>query len=278
MNKAAITAFDEQVKHAFQGTGLLRNTVTVRNNVTGADYRFQAIGKGMAHKRTAPSSDSIPMNVDYNTVLVILENWDADEYTDIFMKKEVNFDEVRELSQVISKALGRRMDQLIIDAVNDARTALVNIGNIVAAGGTGLDVDKLAATARLMDDLEIPSEDRYFVASVTAKHQLLRNTETSSADYNTVKTLVNGQIDSFYGFKFVWIGNREEGGLYRNGDVVDCFAFHQSSIGLAIGMDPNTSVDWVPQKKSFLSAGQMRAGAVVRDLEGVIIVEVDESV
>ena len=277
VNTVAITEFDEQVKESFQGIGKLRDCVTLRNNVTGEDYRFQQIGKGMAHKRTAPSSDSIPMNIDYSQVLVILEDWDADEYSDIFMQKEINFDEVRELSNVILKALGRRFDQTIIDAVFSARSALVAIGNIVLNGGTGLDLEKLASTAQLMDDLEIEEEGRFFCGSTKAKQQLLSTTETSSADYNTVKTLVNGQIDSFYGFKFKWIGLREEGGLHRVGDVVDCFAWHQSSIGTAIGIDPNTNVDWVPQKKSFLSAGQMKLGSIVRDLEGVFIVEVDET-
>jgi len=256
----------------------LRGCVTVRNNVTGSDYRFQQIGKGMAHKRTAPSSDSIPMNIDYSKVLVILEDWDADEYTDMFKQKEVNFDEVRELAQVITKALGRRLDQTIIDAVNDARASLVTIGNIVLNGGTGLNLDKLQAVGQLMDDLEIDEDGRYFVGSTIGKRQLLNTTETTSSDYNTVKTLVNGQIDTFYGFKFKWIGKREEGGLFKTGDIRDCFAFHQNSIGTAIGIDPSTSVDWVPQKKSHLSAGQMKLGSIVRDLEGVFIVEIDESV
>lgn len=278
LNSVAVTEFDEQVKESFQGIGMLRMCVTMRNNVTGEDYRFQQIGKGMAHKRTAPSSDSIPMNIDYSKVLVILEDWDADEYTDMFMQKEVNFDEVRELAQVILKALGRRFDQTIIDAVNDARASLVAIGNIVLNGGTGLDLAKLLATMQLMDDLEIPEDGRFFVGSTVAKRQLLSTTETTSADYNTVKTLVNGQIDTFLGFTFKWFGKREEGGLYKNGNIRDCFAFHQSSIGTAVGIDPSTNVDWVPQKKSHLSAGQMKLGSIVRDLEGVFIVEVDESV
>ena len=155
LNEVAVTAFDTAVKESFQGIGMLRGCVTVRNNVTGNEYRFQQIGKGMAHKRTAPSSDSIPMNVDYSKVLVILEDWDADEYTDMFMQKEVNFDEVRELSSLILKALGRRLDQTIIDAVNDARASLVSIGNFIASDGTGLDIPKLTTLVQLMDDLEI---------------------------------------------------------------------------------------------------------------------------
>ena len=277
LNTVAVTEYDEQVKESFQGIGLLRMCVTVRNNVTGEDYRFQQIGKGIAHKRTAPSSDSIPMNIEYSKVLVILEDWDADEYTDMFMKKEVNFDEVRELAQVILKALGRRFDQTIIDAVNDARAALVAIGNIVVHGTTGLDLAKLSDVAQLMDDLEIDGDNRFFVGSTKAKQQLLTTTEASSSDYNTVKTLVRGEIDTFYGFTFVWFGKREEGGLYKTGDIRDCFAFHQSSIGTAVGIDPSTEVNYVPQKKSHLSAGQMKLGSIVRDLEGVFIVEVDET-
>ncbi len=278
LNKVAVTEFDEQVKESFQGVGQLRMCVTVRNNVTGEDYRFQQIGKGMAHKRTAPSSDSIPMNIDYSKVLVVLEDWDADEFTDMFKNKEVNFDEVRELAGVILKALGRRFDQTIIDAVNDARASLVIIGNIVLAGGTGLDLDKLLDTQQLMDDLEIDEENRFFVGSTKGKRQLLNSTEVTNADYNTVKTLVNGQINTFLGFTFKWMGKREEGGLYKTGNIRDCFAYHQSSIGTAVGIDPSTSVDWIPVKKSYLSAGQMKLGSIVRDLEGVFIVEIDESV
>ena len=277
LNTVAVTEFDEQVKESFQGIGLLRMCVTVRNNVTGEDYRFQQIGKGMAHKRTAPSSDSIPMNVDYSKVLVILEDWDADEYTDMFMKKEVNFDEVRELAKVILKALGSRFDQTIIDAVNDARASLVAIGNIVLNGATGLTVAKLSATAQLMDDLEIEEDGRFFVGSTIGKKQLLGEEKATSTDYASIKALVKGEIDSFYGFQFKWFGKREEGGLHKTGDIRDCFAFHQSSIGTAVGIDPSTNVDWVPQKKSYLSAGQMKLGSIVRDLEGVFIVEIDET-
>ena len=277
LNEVAVTAFDEQVKQAFQGVGMLRGTVTIRNNVTGNEYRFQSIGKGIAHKRTAPSSDSIPMNIEYGKVLVILEDWDADEYTDMFKQKEVNFDEVRELASVITNALGRRMDQTVIDAINDARASLVAIGNIIVHGGTGLDIKKLTSLVQLMDDLEIPAEGRHFVGSTWAKKNLLDSTETTSIDYNSVKTLVNGQVNTFLGFTFHWIGKREEGGLYKNGNARDCFAYHNSSVGMVIGIDPNTSVDWVPHKKSHLSAGQMKLGSIVRDLEGVFIVEVDET-
>ncbi len=278
LNAVAVTEYDEQVKKSFQGIGQLRMCVTVRNNVTGADYRFQQIGKGMAHKRTAPSSDSIPMNIDYSKVLVILEDWDADEYTDIFLQKEVNFDEVRELAEVITNALSRRFDQTIIDAVNDARASLVTIGNIVLAGGTGLDVAKLSEVGLLMDDLEIPMEGRYFAGSSVGKQQLLGDQKATSSDYTNIKALIRGEIDSFYGFKFIWFGKREEGGLYLNTTIRDCFAFHQSAIGTAIGIDPNTNVDWIAHKKSYLSAGQMKLGSIIRDLEGVFIVEIDEAV
>ena len=278
VNEVAVTAFDEQVKKSYQGDSRLHMCVTVRNNVTGEDYRFQKIGKGLAHKRTAPSSDSIPMNITYSKTLVALEDWDADDYSDIFNKKEINFDEVRELADVIKKALGRRIDQTIIDAVEDARASLVAIGNFVPAGGTGLDLAKLTATAQLMDDLEIDEMDRFFVGTTKAKQQLLNTTEVTSSDYATVKALVNGQINTFMGFTFKWIGKREEGGMTINGDIADCFAFHKDSIGSAYGIEPNTTVDWVPQKKSFLSAGQMKMGSIVRDLEGVFIVETDQTV
>ena len=92
-----------------------------------------------------------------------------------------------------------------------------------------------------------------------------------------VINLMQGGIDTFMGFTFKWIGKREEGGMYLNGDIADCFAFHRASIGSAYAIEPNTSVDWVAHKKSHLSAGQMKMGSIVRDLEGVFVVETDQT-
>ena len=51
----------------------------------------------------------------------------------------------------------------------------------------------------------------------------------------------------------------------------------RSAIGLATGIDIRTNVDWVPQKKSWLSSGEFKGSAVARDKEGMVTVHIDES-
>jgi hypothetical protein len=48
LSSVAVTEFDSMVKHAYQGMGLLKGSVTVRNNVVGDTYKFRRQGKGLA--------------------------------------------------------------------------------------------------------------------------------------------------------------------------------------------------------------------------------------
>jgi hypothetical protein len=107
LNSVASIEFDSEVKQAYQGMSNLRNTVTLRANVTGGTYRFRALGKGLANQK-ASQADVTPMDVTNSTQTATLENWNAPEYTDIFDQAAVNFDEQAELAEAIGMALTRR--------------------------------------------------------------------------------------------------------------------------------------------------------------------------
>ena len=116
LTQAAVIEFDNEVKHEYQSSGKLRNTVTFRGNVVGESYKFTRMGKGIANQK-ATQADVTPMDIEHNRQTANMENWNAPEYTDIFDAQEVNFDEKQELAETIAKALSRREDQLIIDAI-----------------------------------------------------------------------------------------------------------------------------------------------------------------
>jgi len=276
LSAVASTQFDDMVKHAFQTSGKLRNYVTIRNNIVGDTYKFRAMGKGLATQRTAPSSDTIPMDIAHSLITCTLTNWDADEYSDIFDQKEVNFDEVNELASTISSALGRRLDQLIIDACINAGSYAGTVGTEIGGAGTGMNMAKIRKAKRYLDDQGVPTDGRVMLISAAGLEGLLGETPVTSTDYNSVKALVNGELDTFVGFKFEVIETRAEGGLPLNVAVRDGFAFHKDAIGLAIGMDISTKIDWIAQKKSWLSAGQMKSGAIARDVNGIVKVQSTE--
>ena len=49
------------------------------------------------------------------------------------------------------------------------------------------------------------------------------------------------------------------------------------AVGLAIGMDMRTDIDWIADRTSWLSNGMMKAGSVVRDEGGLVKVLYDKT-
>jgi hypothetical protein len=270
LSPVAVTEFDSMVKHAFQNASLLRDTVTVRNNVIGDTYKFRAMGKGLANQK-ATSADVDPMDVAHSLITATLQNWNAPEYTDIFDQAEVNFDEKQELATTIAGALGRRLDQLVIDAMDAASPTAVGVGT------TGLlATDLIDAKVELVKQ-GVGSGDLYCAINAAGLAGLLADEKTTSADYQAVKALVNGEINTFAGFNVVVIEDRagNEGGLTIASDVVSAYAYSKEAIGLAVGIDMKTSIDYVPQKTSFLCNGMLKAGAAVRDAAGLVEINYD---
>ena len=261
--------FDSAVKHEYQSLkSTLRDCVTLRSGLTADSYDFRLMGKGAATARAGASADVVPMNIQHSLIKCTLTDWEAPEYTDIFNQAGVNFQEVNQLAKTIAGALGRRQDQLIIDAIEAKAT------NTVAGGGTGLTVEKLSQAKEQFDSVEADEMDRYMLIDHVGLRQLLADTTLTSADYNTVKALVAGDVDSFMGFKFKRIGTRAEGGLTTATNVTSGLAFHTPSIGYAESL-MSTRVDWVPHKASWLSLGMLKAGSVGIDADGLVKVDYD---
>jgi hypothetical protein len=270
LSTVAVTEFDSMVKHAYQNASLLRNAVTVRNNVVGDTYKFRAMGKGTAAARGTTQTDVTPMNVAHSLVTATLANYVAPEYTDIFDQAEVNFDEKQELAKTIAGALGRRLDDIVISAM-DAATPAATVGD----GATALAAtDLIDAKVELVKG-GVGSADLYCAISGAGLAGLLADEKVSSADYQNVKALVNGEINTFAGFNVIVIEDRTVGGLTTTTDVTAGYAFAKDAIGLAIGVDNKTTIDYVPEKVSYLCNGMLKAGAAVRDTAGLIQINFD---
>lgn len=277
LSAAAQQQFDDEVKHEYQNAGFLRNTVTIRRNVVGDIYKFRKMGKGQANQK-ASQADVTPMNISHSLINCVLSNWNAPEYTDIFDQAEVNFDERRELAMTIAMAMGRREDQLIIDALEAASGIAGTVGVEIGGATTSLNVAKLRRAKRLMDAKGVPASDRYVAHNALALEGLLGTTEATSADYNTVKALVQGEINSFMGFQFNCIEDRDEGGLLAaDANTRNNWAYHKSAVGLAIGIDIRTEVNYIAQKTSWLANGLFKAGAVARDPDGIVKLQTYEA-
>ena len=272
ISNAFVTLFDTEVKQAYQADAVLRNTVRLRTGVTASTHKFPKIGSGVAQVRV-PQTDVLPLNVTYSQATVTLTDYIAAEYSDIFNQAKVNFDERQELVQVVAKAIGRRSDQMIIDALSGSGTTLT-VANSIGGATTNMNMAKLREAQRLMNANNIPMEDRFIVMHASQLSNLLSETQVTSSDFNSVKALVQGEINTFMGFTFNVIGDRAEGGLAGGGSGVDrtVYAYHKMAVGMAEAMAVRSEINYIPEKTSWLVASMFSAGAIAIDAGGIVAI------
>jgi hypothetical protein len=276
LSNAYVTLFDAEVKQAYQGKAMLVGAVRQRKGVEGATVKFPKVGRGVATPRIS-QSDVTPLNVGFSNVTCTLQDWNAAEYSDIFSQAKVNFDERSELVQVLGNAIGRRQDQLILDALT-AASGTGTVSNDIGGSDTNMNVAKLREAKRLLDRANVPPEGRHIILHASGLSALLSETAVTSSDFNTVKALVAGEINTFLGFTFHILGDRTEGGLIIDGSLDrTCFAFHKDAIGYAEGIAPRTEINYIPEKTSFLVNSVFSAGAVAIDAEGIVKITARET-
>lgn len=138
------------------------------------------------------------------------------------------------------RGMSRQKDRVIIEAFD----ATVKLGknrdsdqvfdtNNVVTAGSGLTIAKLREVKKILDVNEMmDGDERYIVVSPVQIDNLLGTTEATSSDYNSVKTLVSGDIDTFMGFKFITSNL-----LTVASSVRVCFAWTKSSMQFGLSKD-----------------------------------------
>ena len=265
------TEFEALVKQVYQMGSRLDGTTRVRENANAKTVRFPKLGKGIATPRI-PQAEVTLMNLEHSYVDVTLTDWDASELAAIEDLDKLAFDERTEIMKAVLMAIGRRRDQFIIDAMAlSANTT--QVGEDVGATDSSLNIDKILRAKRLMDDAGVPENDRYMAVTARAIEAGLALTQIGSADYNSVRALAMGQLNTFAGFKFIMIESRSgEGGLplvAAEPNKRNCFAWHKDAVGLALTGGIRPSTDWIPMRKSWLVTAGITGGGVTIDTDGV---------
>jgi hypothetical protein len=268
LSNAFVTLFDAEVKQAYQAKAMLVPAVRQRRGVEGSTVKFPKVGKGIATPRIG-QTDVTPMNVGFSTVTCTLEDWNAAEYSDIFSQAKVNFDERSELVQVVANAIGRRQDQLILSALNASSTSL-SVTKDIGGTDSNMNVAKLRDAKKLLDKNNVPFDNRHIIVHASSLASLLAETSVTSTDFNTVRALVSGELNTFLGFTFHVLGDRAEGGLPLSTNTRTCFAFHRDAIGYAEGIAPRTEINYIPEKTSWLVNAVFSAGSIAIDDEGIV--------
>jgi hypothetical protein len=263
--------FDSLVKQAYQKGGMLRPYVRIKDNVVGKSTRFRRLGRGVAVPRLSGALRT-PMGVQFSDVVATLNAWEALEWSDMIDTSMVNFDETRLLAEAVGLAAGRRMDQIVVDAMTAGFASAT-----IAAGGTGLTDAKLRQTKRLFEERAVPPEDRFIIMSPKAADDVLGEQRHSGVEYGAGSTVRTGTLPPIYGMQPVIMETRTEGGLPFAGSVRQCYAWDRQSIGLAISQENAVDIEWNPANRVWQIVQEFNAGAVVIDGEGVIRIDIAET-
>ena|SRR3990167_5511011 len=290
VNKAFVQQFSDNIIMLAQQDGSrLIGAVTVKP-ITGKYAHFDRLGAVVARQKTSRHSDVVYSDHPHSRRRVSINDFYAadlvDQEDDIRMLIDVRSPYARS----ISMALGRQIDDLIIDAALgnaasiDADDASSNVAlpstQIVdedfGTANSNLTIAKLIEAKRLIDRNDVDDrEARVMVVNASALAALLNTTQVTSSDFNTVKALVRGEIDTYLGFRF--IRSERLDGVADGTDTspVKCIAFVQSGIGYAMGRDIQVKMAELPEKHFATQVyATMTGGAVRIEEEKVVQVEV----
>tara|TARA_R110002073_G_scaffold63284_5_gene158517 strand:- start:76 stop:927 length:852 start_codon:yes stop_codon:yes gene_type:complete len=273
LSPAFETMFNSEVHHAYQSSRTLDGVCRMKNGVVGSTYKWPKLAAGVATERS-PQTNVTALNTAFSQVSVSLQDWSASEYSDVFNNAKVSFEERNELATVVGSAIGRRYDQLIIDSVIAASAGTTVANTVVTSGSataSNLNVGKLIAAKKALDAANVPSADRHLVCHANNLAGLLGDERAVSSDYNSIRALSQGQINSYLGFQFHVLGTRTEGGVPVDGSSDrTVIAFHKSAVGCAVGINPRTEINYIPEKTSWLVTTMLSMGSVAIDAAGIV--------
>lgn len=231
---------------ARQERSLLFDRVYVKSDITGKCFYQDQIGKWEMSAKTTVNPDTPQNDPNLSRTRIDIGTYNDARMLDRSLRLQEFSDPMSETSYCISSAVGIQMDKLIYDALGGtahrgetgATSVSFPAAKTVAAdfagtgSNTGLTTTKIRRAAKLLNAQGVPTYDRTFVCSATGLEQLLGTTVVTNSDYNSIKALVAGEIDTWLGFKFVVLPD----GIIHvdNNNIADYFAFHKT--GICFGM------------------------------------------
>ena len=286
MSTQVTTAFVQQysanVQMLSQQMGSrLRDAVRVEN-MTGKNAFFDQVGKATAQKRTTRHADTPQIDTPHARRRVSLVDYEYADLIDDQDKVRMLIDPTSAYAQAAAAAMGRAMDdEIIASALGTAYTGetgstatALPAGQQIANGGADMSLAKLRQAKKILDLADVdPSIPRYIAVGPDQIEALLADTNVTSSDFNTVKALVQGEVNQFMGFNFI-VTNR----LAKSGNIRSCFAWAEDGLALAVGRDVMARIDERSDKGYSTQVYYcMSIGATRMEEEKVVQIDCDES-
>lgn len=251
MSTQITTAFSQQfsanVQLLSQQQGSILRGAVSEEAVTGEKAFFDQVGAAAAVKRTSRHQDTPMVETPHSRRMVTMDSYEWADLIDDADKVRMLIDPTSTYARAAAAAMGRAMDDAIIEAAtgtaktgkSGATSTTLPSANQIAAGSADLTLAKLIEAKKILDLNSVdPSIPRHIAVGPDQIEALLNSTTVTSSDFNTIKALVQGEINTFLGFQF-HVSTR----LAKSGNNRTCFAWAEDGIKLAVGKDVMSRID-----------------------------------
>ena len=285
---------------------------TLSDSITGEERYYDQLGSVFAEEVIDRYGDSPENDISHERRRVTATPYDVGLMLDRFDKVQMLVDPESEYVQQMAVALNRKktiecFKGLLGTAYSGKGGGTANeldftyaVGSAVGStGATGMNVAKLRAARQLLleanVDLDDPMNKAYVAMGPQEQMELLESTEVTSTDFNTVKALVNGEVNQFMGFEFVFSNMipylNTAGTAYQlnwnatenpvdtdSTDVVGCFAWVKSAARAVTNPDLSTDIERRGDKRfNWYAYSCLRTGVVRMEDRKVVPIACDRS-
>lgn len=215
---ARVQQFNANVMHLSQQKGSHLEMCVRRETQKGKTQFFDRIGSVAAVERTGRHASTPQLDTPHSRRMVTLTDYEWADLVDDQDKIRMLFDPTSEYAIAAAWAFGRSKDDKIIAnafgnayAGEDGTTLVPHPTTMKYAANDGtsftnLNVKTLRAIRRILRKNEVDkSLPLYLACTSDSIESMLGQTEATSQDFASVKALVQGDIDTFMGFKFIEI-------------------------------------------------------------------------
>ena len=236
------------IQLAQQKYSKLLNTVYVKPNVRGKTFFQDQIGqwsmevKGSRNTQT-PNNDPV-----LGRRMGIMVDFHDNRLLDRGDELKAISDPRSAYTIAAAQSLGRKIDEQIITAAigtaysgETGATSVVTTTTVLLTAAS-MTLARIVAVKQQLDQNDVEMEDRYFVVTPAALDNLLNQTAATSSDYNSVKALIRGEIDTWMGFK--WIASTRLAAV--SASTLVGIAYQKYGICLAMADQPLVRTDERP--------------------------------
>lgn len=256
--------------------------VRVESGIVGDRAFFDQVGKSEMSERVGRHTDTVLTDTPQTRRMVTMKTYDKADMVDKRDEVRVLNNPINAYTRSFAAAANRKKDKVIIDAftatastgVDGTGTGTFDTTNYqIAHGSAGLTLAKIVQAKKILKAAENdPDQPWYFVYTAEQLEDVLNDSTITSADYNSVRLLQQGEIDSFMGFS--WIHSEQ---LPISGTTRSCYAWVRDSMLLGVSTEIMGSVDRRPDKNNGLQVQYtMDIGATRMDETGVVEIQCTE--